>query len=65
MWIARDKDGILVFYHNKPVKGINEWSPMFEDEEYVAVDSNMFPEVKWEDEEPRELVLKPIKEEQQ
>lgn len=36
---------------------------MFEDEEYVAVDSNIFPEVKWEDEEPRELVLKPIKKE--
>ena len=32
MWIARDKDGILGFYFNKPVKGINEWSPMFEDE---------------------------------
>ena len=63
MWIARDKDGILGFYFNKPIKGINEWSPMFEDENYVAVDSNMFPEVKWEDEEPRELVLKPIKEE--
>ena len=63
MWIARDKDGILGFYFNRPIKGINEWHPMFEDENYVAVDSNMFPEVKWSDEEPRELVLKPIKEE--
>ena len=51
------------FYFNKPIKGINEWSPMFEDENYVAVDSNMFSEVKWSDKEPRELVLKPIKEE--
>lgn len=58
MWIARDKNGILVFYYNKPVKGINEWFPMFEDEEYVEVDSNIFPEVKWEDSEPRELILK-------
>ena len=63
MWIARDSDGILGFYHNKPVKGINEWTPMFEDEGYVATDSNIFPEVKWSDPEPRELVLKPIKEE--
>ena len=52
MWIARDKDGILGFYFNKPIKGINEWSPMFEDENYVVVDSNIFPEVKWSDKEP-------------
>lgn len=58
MWIARDKDGILVFYYNKPVKGINEWFPMLEDEKYVEVDSNIFPEVQWSDEEPRELILK-------
>ena len=63
MWIARNKNGILGFYFNKPIKGINEWYPMFEDENYVAVDSNMFSEVKWSDEEPRELGLKPIKEE--
>ena len=63
MWIARNKDGRLGFYFNKPIKGLNEWSPMFEDENYVAVDSNMFSEVKWSDPEPRELVLKPIKEE--
>lgn len=57
MWIARNKDGILGFYSNKPVKGINKWSPMFEDECYVVVDdSNMFPEVKWEDKEPKELI---------
>jgi len=27
------------------------------------VDKSIFSEVKWEDEEPRELVLRPIKEE--
>lgn len=27
-----------------------------------GIDSYLLPEVKWEDEEPRELVLKPIKE---
>lgn len=58
MWIARNKDGILGFYFNKPVKGINKWSPMFEDEEYVLIDSDMFPEVEWSDKEPRELILK-------
>ena len=28
------------------------------DENYVAVDSNMFSEVKWKDDKPRELILK-------
>ena len=63
-WVSRDKDGVLCIFHNKPVKGIDEWLPVSKDEEYAVTASNIFPEVKWSDEEPRELVLKPIKEEQ-
>ena len=41
MYIARDKDGTLCVFFNKPIK----------------IDSSLFPEVKWEDEEPTEVEL--------
>lgn len=63
MYVARDKDGILGIYINKPVKAIDSWSPLTANEDYSVIKTDLFPEVKWEDEEPRELVLKPIKEE--
>lgn len=58
MWIARDKDGDLWLYEKKPLKQSEYW-------EYVGgdcriLDINLFPEVKWSDPEPRELVLKLI-----
>ena len=64
MYVARDKDGILGIYINKPVKAIDSWSPLTANEDYCVIKTDLFPEVKWEDEEPRELVLKPINEEQ-
>ena len=65
MWIARDEDGTLAIYSKKPVKFKHEW--MVPDDGlffivYDDEDSNEFSEVKWEDENPRELVLKPINE---
>lgn len=59
MWVARDKYGNLWTYSERPVKTSNSWKngghvyPLY---------NKSFPEVKWEDEEPRELVLKPIDE---
>lgn len=64
MYVARDKDGILGIYINKPVKAIDSWSPLTANEDYCVIKTDLFPEVKWSDEEPRELVLKPINEEQ-
>ena len=66
MWIARDKNGLLLIYRHKPSKGTAVWveNPQdtgFYDVRYIPEDC--FPEVKWEDEEPRELILKPIKDE--
>ena len=63
MWIARDKDGTLGIYINKPVKAIDSWSPLTANEDYSVIKTDLFPEVKWNDDEPRELVLKPIKDE--
>lgn len=65
MWIARDKDGLLCIYRHKPSKGIEVWIESPEDRELdgmYIISENYFPEVKWEDEEPRELILKPIEE---
>ena len=65
MYVARDKNGLLFIYRHKPSKGREAWIDNLQDTElhdvrYIPED--YFPEVKWEDEEPRELILKPIKE---
>lgn len=59
MWVARDKNGRLFVYGTKPHKIQKEWrlEELFNDD-YCEIDIDWFPEVKWEDEEPRELILK-------
>lgn len=55
MYIARDKDGLLHLFEEKPIKTIYGWySPTL----VTTLPSYIFPEVKWEDEEPTELILK-------
>ena len=61
MYVARDKDGDLWLYEKKPLKQPEHWVCVSGD--FQILDLNLFPEVKWSDKEPRELVLKPIKEE--
>ncbi|OUP37237.1 hypothetical protein [Bacteroides sp. An19] len=63
MWIARDKNGELWLHKEKTIKTYDQWSSMGDVELVSLVDKSIFSEVKWEDEEPRELVLKPINEE--
>lgn len=67
MWIARNKNGSLWVFNRKPVKNIKEniWGiPNIQASDYFdIVDKRFFPKVKWEDAEPRELVLKPVNEE--
>lgn len=66
MWIARDLCGNLWVFNRKPVKNIKDAVWEIQDIEqtdyFDIVDKRFFPEVKWEDEEPRELILKPINE---
>ena len=57
MWIARDKDGDLVLHEAKPTKESDCWISVGLKESLIFEDV-WFPEVKWEDEEPRELILK-------
>ncbi len=63
MWIARDKNGDLWLHKEKPIRTYDQWSSIGDVELVSLVDKSIFSEVKWEDEEPRELVLKPINEE--
>lgn len=60
MWVARDKDNRLFLYTmNKPFKGRDgEWHIEGFYNTAFELDSRLFPEIKWEDEEPRELILK-------
>lgn len=59
MWIARDKDESLWLFEEKPYKGRYVW---YNGSTNYRTNEKLFPEIRWEDEEPRELVLKPIKE---
>ena len=61
VWIARDEDGGLYIYFIHPHKRKGEWwLPDFHNEDGIGakrIDSNLFPSVKWEDEEPTEACI--------
>lgn len=64
MWIARDADGSLWIYEDKPIgKNSQRWI-MKPNSKNERIDDDWCPEVSWSDEEPRKFVVKPIKEEQ-
>ena len=55
MYIARNQDRLLHLFEEKPIKTIYGWySPTL----VTTLPSYIFTEIKWEDEEPRELILK-------
>ena len=56
LWLARDKNGELIIYENKPFKDelaeqwtLNGW--------WGFLPKNWFPEVKWSDDEPTKVKL--------
>lgn len=49
LWICRDKDRTLSFFSEKPIKKENHWDG---DKVLLLVPSVLFPEVRWDDEEP-------------
>lgn len=58
MWIARDEDGGLYLFTVKPGKDFACWyNSKFDGIAHVEIDCTLFPEVKWEDEEPTEVEL--------
>lgn len=61
MWIARDENGSLFIYEEKPRKYKNKWESTNGKIEGIFELDYAFPEVKWEDEEPKELgIVKPV-----
>ena len=58
MWIARDKNGELWLHKERPIRTYNQWSSMGDVVLVSLVDKSIFPEVKWEDHGPTELILK-------
>lgn len=73
MWIARDKDGWLCLYKEKPVRQLVEEFWMDADINYYLdykedgvgcfkiIDSELYPELTWED-EPIEIEILLMKE---
>ena len=61
VWMARDEDGKLYVYFIHPFKGKSEWRlPDFHIEDGIGakrIDSDPFPSVQWEDEEPTEAYI--------
>lgn len=59
-FIARDKDGGLYIYLGcKPYKSKYSWNLYSHEHDYFKKipDKDLFPEVKWEDEEPTEVSI--------
>ena len=56
-WVARDKDGNIFAYNDKPTRCDNqgEW---FSAKFLFSLENSLFPELKWED-EPLEFELRP------
>lgn len=54
LWAARDKDGMLYLYRDRPIKDKFIWySPGFS----LVLASASFPEVQWSDDEPTKVKL--------
>ena len=54
-WVARDENGMLYLYLDKPKKMSDYWNATKVD--YMKLDDSLFPEVQWSDEEPKEIRL--------
>ena len=53
-WAARDMDGKLFLYRDKPLKDLTVWySPGFS----LALGRTPFPEIKWSDDEPTKVSI--------
>ena len=57
LWIARDIDGGLYLYMNKPIKGDYRFTCGYVFDDYIQLDSDEFPEVTFEN-SPQEVELK-------
>ena len=56
LYVARDKNRDLYLYSEKPIKNIDE-EGWYAQGGLIYIESDEFPNVKWEDEEPTEVEL--------
>lgn len=61
LWVARDKDCELYLFTKKPNKIKKVWATGDCTTDCVRIDSDSFPDVQWEDEEPTLLYIDLIK----
>lgn len=54
-WVARDGNGMLFLYLSKPRKYQSKWMPT--SHRFTVMDEKSFTKVKWEDEEPTEVII--------
>ena len=55
-FLARDSDGgLYLYYSNLPIKSEEIWVSLYTPRNTFKIDNDLFPEVKWEDEEPTEI----------
>ena len=61
-WLARDNNGALYGYRNKPVEGLDMWGVTGDSNDFEEVvvsfitdDLEYYPQVKWNDEEPTRI----------
>ena len=59
LWIARDQNGDLFLYPNKPDRYVTEYYVFFNGDDWWNIDSDLFPEVTFEN-SPMEVELKLI-----
>lgn len=59
LWLARDEDGSLYLFNNKPIKGERCWISSQYGTEYdvLEVQKDLFPEITWDDDDPVEVEL--------
>lgn len=65
LWIARDFDGILNLYVNKPSLDSNDnmyYTDSDMEDDYLNIDKDLFPEVTFEN-SPQQVEIKLVKEE--
>ena len=71
MWVARDKDGTLNLWFNKPKRAVNFWYDQQKQDSWKAteefiknkheIDGKQFPKLTWKD-EPIEVMVESVEE---
>lgn len=57
LYLARDSSGDLYLYTDEVIKKEDCWVCSYPDDDMIEIDNKLFPDVKWEDEEPTEVKL--------